>query len=67
MIMGGVFMKNNNCDCNENMRYLTASVKDQRFENIMSVSDAMCHGTIFEDLYIPFECYKNNAIMNPFK
>ncbi len=60
-------MKNNNFDCNDNMRYLTASVKEQKFENIMSVNDALCHGTIFKDLYIPFECYKNNPIMNPFK
>ncbi len=67
MIRGGVFMKNNNYECKENMRYLTASVKEQKFENIMSVQDALCHGTIFKDLYIPFECYKNNAIMNPFK
>lgn len=60
-------MKNSNCNCTDNMQYITASVKKQPFENIFSVSDALCHGTIFKDLDIPFECYKNNAIMNPFK
>jgi len=61
-------MNKQNClDCADNMRYFTATVKNQKFENILSVNDALCHGTIFKDLYIPFECYKGNAIMNPFK
>ncbi len=60
-------MKNSNCNCVENMQYITATVNKQPFQNILSVSEALCHGTIFKDLYIPFECYKNNAIMNPFK
>ena len=60
-------MYNQNNECKQNMNYLSATVNKQNFENILPVNKALCHGTIFKDLYIPFECYKNNAIMNPFK
>lgn len=57
-----------NCNnCNYNMQYLTATVEPQKYENLYSLSEALCNGTIFMDLNIPFECYKNNPIMNPFK
>ena len=60
-------MKNNCSMCNYNMQYLTATVEPQKYENLFSMCDALCNGTIFKDLYIPFECYKDNPIMNPFK
>lgn len=48
-------------------RLAFAYVPFQRFENIYSVEKALCRGTIFKDLDIPFDCYKNNPIMSPFK
>ena len=60
-------MNNLKNECLDNMIYLSANVNKQKFENILPVNKALCHGTIFKDLYIPFECYKNNSIMNPFK
>lgn len=54
-------------NCAENMRYFTATVEPQKYQNLYSVSEALEQGTIFMELNIPFECYKNNPIMNPFK
>lgn len=43
-----------------------AYVPFQEYKNIYSPEKALCKGTIFKDLDIPFESYKNNPIMNPF-
>lgn len=51
----------------ENMHLGFAYVPCQKFENLYDKKDALYHGTIFSDLDIPFEAYKNNPIMNPFK
>ena len=51
----------------DNMYLGFAYVPCQKFENLYDTNKALYHGTIFKDLYIPFECYKGNAIMNPFK
>lgn len=39
----------------------------QKFENLYSNEAALKNGTIFKDLNIPFESYKDNPIMNPYK
>lgn len=39
----------------------------QKFENLYEVDDALANGTIFTDLNIPFDAYKNETVMNPFK
>lgn len=39
----------------------------QKFENLYDVNDALANGTIFTDLNIPFDAYKNENVMNPFK
>ena len=43
-----------------------AYIPFQEYKNIYSTQKALCQGTIFKDLDIPFECYKSNPIMNPF-
>lgn len=50
-----------------NPMYAFAYVPYQRFENLYSANEALWHGTLFKDLYMPFSCYANNPIMNPFK
>ena len=50
----------------DDMRLAFAYVPCQKFENMYEINDALHHGTIFIDLDIPFEAYKNNPIMNPF-
>ena len=44
-----------------------AYVPFQKFENIYTADKALCRGTVFKDLDVPFDHYKNNPIMNPFK
>ncbi len=44
-----------------------AYVPFQKFENIYCASKALKSGTVFQDLDIPFECYKDNPIMSPYK
>ena len=44
-----------------------AYVPFQKYENIYDTKKALYRGTIFQDLDVPFECYKNNPIMSPFK
>ena len=51
----------------ENPRYVTAYVPFQKYENLYDKHDALKNGTIFKDLNIPFELYKNNPLMSPFK
>ena len=48
-------------------RLAFAYVPFQKYENIYPVEKALCRGTIFKDLDIPFDCYRNNPIMSPFK
>ena len=47
-------------------RYAFAYVPFQKYENIYSVEKALKRGTVFKDLDISFDCYRNNPIMNPF-
>ena len=49
-----------------NPRLAFAYVPFQEYKNIYSPDKALCSGTIFKDLNIPFEYYKNNPIMSPF-
>ena len=51
----------------ENPRLAFAYIPYQKFENVYPHEKALCCGTMFKDLNIPFECYKDNNIMNPFK
>jgi len=50
----------------ENPRLAAAYVPFQEFKNLYSTDKALKMGTIFKDLNIPFETYKDNPIMNPF-
>ena len=43
-----------------------AYVPFQEFKNLYSSDKALWNGTIFKDLNIPFDTYKDNPIMNPF-
>ena len=43
-----------------------AYVPFQKYENIYSTEKALLEGTVFKDLNISFDTYKNNPIMNPF-
>jgi len=43
-----------------------AYIPFQEYKNIYPEEKALYRGTIFKDLDIPFDCYKNNPIMNPF-
>ena len=47
-------------------RLAFAYVPFQKYENIYSIEKSLKRGTIFKDLDIPFDCYRNNPIMNPF-
>lgn len=47
--------------------YAFAYVPFQKFENLYEVNCALKNGTIFKDLNIPFEKYKNNPYMTPFR
>lgn len=51
----------------ENPHLAFAYIPYQQFENIYSPEKALCCGTVFKDLNIPFKYYKDNPIMNPFK
>jgi len=44
-----------------------AYVPFQKYENLYNTEKALCRGTIFKDLDVPFDCYRNNPIMSPFK
>ena len=44
-----------------------AYVPFQKFENLYKADKALYRGTVFKDLDVPFDCYKNNPIMSPFK
>lgn len=59
-------MNNKHCAA-DNMYLGFAYVPCQKFENLYDKKEALKKGTIFKDLDIPFEAYKNNPIMNPFK
>ena len=63
---GGVFM-NSKQYSSENMHFGFSYVPVQKFENIYDTCKALKQGTVFRDLDIPFEAYKNNVVMNPFK
>lgn len=56
-----------NSNMPENTHLGFCYVPIQKFENLYSVNDALKNGTVFADLNIPFEAYKDNVIMNPFK
>ena len=62
--IGGVFM---NYNMPESMYLGFAYVPNQKFEDIYDTKEALSNGTIFKSLNIPFEAYKNDPIMNPFK
>lgn len=47
-------------------RLAFAYVPFQEFRNLYSTEKALKNGTIFKELNIPFEIYKDNPIMNPF-
>ena len=51
----------------DNPMYAFAYVPYQIFENLYDAKCALKQGTIFKDLDIPFEKYKNNPLMSPFK
>ena len=51
----------------ENPMHAFAYVPFQKFENLYKTDKALYRGTIFKDLDVPFDCYKNNPIMSPFK
>ncbi len=51
----------------ENPMLAFAYVPFQKFENLYKTDKALYRGTVFKDLDVPFECYKNNPIMSPFK
>ncbi len=51
----------------ESMYLGFAYVPNQKFENIYDTKEALSNGTIFKSLNIPFEAYKNDPTMNPFK
>ncbi len=51
----------------ENPMHAFAYVPFQKFENLYKTEKALYRGTVFKDLDVPFECYKNNPIMSPFK
>lgn len=58
----------NNKPCATDNMYLGfAYVPCQEFKNLYDTDKALKQGTIFKELDIPFESYKNNAVMNPFK
>lgn len=59
-------MNNQSCAA-DNMYLGFAYVPCQKFENLYDTDKALHKGTIFKDLDIPFDTYKNNKIMNPFK
>ncbi|MBQ4528914.1 MAG: spore coat associated protein CotJA [Clostridia bacterium] len=50
----------------ENPHLAFAYVPFQEFKNLYSTDKALWRGTIFKELDIPFETYKDNPIMNPF-
>ncbi len=50
----------------ENPRLASAYVPFQKYENLYSTEKSLERGTIFKDLDIPFETYKDNPVMNPF-
>ncbi len=50
----------------ENPNLAAAYVPFQEFKNLYSTEKALKRATIFKDLDIPFETYKDNPIMNPF-
>ena len=56
-----------NSNMPENTHLGFCYVPVQKFENLYDVNDALSNGTLFADLNIPFEAYKDNAIMSPFK
>ena len=51
----------------ENPMLAFAYVPFQKYENLYNNDKALYRGTIFKDLDVPFERYKNNPIMSPFK
>ena len=51
----------------ENPSHAFGYVVYQRFDNLYPTDEAIWHGTLFKDLYVPFSDYANNPIMNPFK
>lgn len=50
----------------ENPRLAAVYVPYQKFTNLYDTQTALKKGTIFKDLDIPFETYKDNPVMNPF-
>jgi len=44
-----------------------AYVAFQEFKNLYPTDKALKNGTLFKDLNVPFEKYKDNPIMSPFK
>ena len=45
------------------LEYARAYIVPQKYENLFSISEGFCKGTLFEDLY---KLYKKNSLMNPF-
>ena len=43
-----------------------AYVPYQEFKDVYPTDKALWRGTIFKELDIPFETYRDNPIMNPF-
>ena len=41
------------------MQYARAYIRPQIYENLFSVDEALCRGTIFKDLYMPYREPKN--------
>ena len=50
----------------ENPQLASAYVPFQQYKNLYSTENALKRGTIFKDLDIPFDTYKDNPVMNPF-
>jgi len=47
--------------------YAFAYVPFQKYENLYSTKKALVRGTVFKDLDMPFDCYRDNPIMSPYK
>ena len=62
--LGGAYMNIPHMPDNPHLAF--AYVPFQEFKNLYSTDKALWRGTIFKDLDIPFETYKDNPIMNPF-
>lgn len=58
---------NDKQQASDNMHLGFSYVPVQSFRNLYDMQKALNRGTVFKELDIPFESYKCNVIMNPFK